>query len=177
MYEESVGVPMILAGSDVPAGKVVTTPTNLVDVFATALDAVGAAPAPSSGLSLFDIANAPDQDRIVLSEYHAAGSHEAIFMLQDARYKYVRCISYPTQLFDRLNDPEELRDVAADPAYAPVIKRMEEALRTRLDPAEVDLRAKQRQAEVLAAAGGWDFAWKRGDLPFSPPPGVAASWS
>jgi len=69
MYEESVGVPMILAGSDVPAGKVVTTPTNLVDVFATALDAVGAAPAPSSGLSLFDIANAPDQDRIVLSEY------------------------------------------------------------------------------------------------------------
>ena len=47
----------------------------------------------------------------------------------------------------------------------------------RLDPAKVDARAKRHQAEVLAAAGGWDFAWKRGDLPFSPPPGVAASWS
>ena len=51
------------------------------------------------------------------------------------------------------------------------------ALLARLDPAKVDARAKRRQAEVLAAAGGWDFAWKRGDLPFSPPPGVAASWS
>ena len=70
-----------------------------------------------------------------------------------------------------------VRDVIADPAYAPVVKRMEEALLARLNPAEVDARAKKRQAEVLAAAGGWDFAWKRGDLPFSPPPGVAASWS
>ena len=114
---------------------------------------------------------------MVLSEYHAAGSHEAIFMLQDTRYKYVRCVTYPSQLFDRQNDPEELRDVIADPAYAPVVKRMEEALLARLDPAKVDARAKRHQAEVLAAAGGWDFAWKRGDLPFSPPPGVAASWS
>jgi choline-sulfatase len=177
MYEESVGVPMILTGADVPAGKVVTTPTNLVDVFATALDAVGAAPAPSSGQSLFGLANAPSTDRMVLSEYHAAGSHEAIFMLQDTRYKYVRCVTYPSQLFDRQNDPEELRDVIDDPSYAPLVKRMEEALLARLDPAKVDARAKRRQAEVLAAAGGWDFAWKRGDLPFSPPPGVAASWS
>lgn len=177
MYEESVGVPMILAGADVPAGKVVTTPASLVDVFATTLDAVGAAPAPSSGQSLFDLANAPDADRIVFSEYHATASREAIFMVQDARYKYVRCVTYPSQLFDRQNDPEELRDVSGDAAYAPVIKRMEAALRARLDPAALDARVKRRQAEVLEAAGGWDFAWKRGDLPFSPPPGVAASWS
>ena len=177
MYEESVGVPMILAGAGVPAGKVVTTPTSLADVFATALDAVGAAPAPSSGESLFNLANAPDADRMVFAEYHATASREAIFMVQDARYKYVRCVTYPAQLFDRAEDPEELRDVSGDSAYAPVIRRMEEALLARLDPVALDARVKQRQAEVLAAAGGWEFAWKRGDLPFSPPPGVAASWS
>ena len=81
------------------------------------------------------------------------------------------------QLFDRQNDPEELRDVSGEAAYAPVIKRMEAALRARLDPVALDARVKKRQAEVLEAGGGWDFAIKRGDLPFSPPPGVAASWS
>ncbi|MBL8384572.1 MAG: sulfatase-like hydrolase/transferase [Burkholderiales bacterium] len=177
MYEESVGVPIILAGAEVPAGRVVRTPASLVDVFATVLDAVGADAAPSSGQSLLRLLHTPDADRLVFSEYHATASREAIFMVQDLRYKYVRCVSYPAQLFDRETDPEELRDVAADPAYAPVVRRMEEALRARLDPAEVDARAKRRQAEVLAAAGGWEIAVKRGDLPFSPPPGTQAAWS
>lgn len=126
---------------------------------------------------MFDLAAAPDADRIVFSEYHAAASREGIFMVQDARYKYVRCVTYPPQLFFRDDDPEELRDVSGTAAYAPVMKRMEDALRARLDPVTLDVRVKQRQAAVLEAAGGWEFALKRGDLPFSPPPGVAASWS
>ena len=180
MYEESVGVPMILAGADVPVGRVVRTPVSLVDVFATTLDAVGAAPASSSGQSLFELARQADADRLVFAEYHAAASREAIFMVQDTRYKYVRCVSYPPQLFDRLNDPEELNDIAADPAHAAVIARLDAALCQRLaplDPASLDAKVKQRQAQVLQEAGGWDFAIRRGDLPFSPPPGVAASWS
>jgi choline-sulfatase len=89
----------------------------------------------------------------------------------------VRYITYPAQLFDRQADPEELRDVAGDPAYAAVLRRMEEALRARLDPALVDARAKRRQAEILAANGGWAEVSKRGDLPYSPPPGVPPNWS
>ena len=177
MYEESVGIPMIVAGAGVPAGSVVTTPASLIDVFATTLDAVGAAPRPSSGQSLFGMIDAPDAERVVFSEYHATGSREAIFMAQDRRYKYVRCVSFAPQLFDRQADPEELRDVSAEPAYAPVLARLEAALRVRLDPAEVDARVKRRQAENLAANGGWEAVLKRGDLPFSPPPGVTALWS
>ena len=147
-------------------------------MFATTLDAVGSAPAESSGTSLFELAAAaPNADRTVFAEYHAAASREGIFMVQDARYKYVHCVTYPPQLFDRHNDPEESRDVSVDAADAPVLRRMEAALRARLDPVALDARVKQRQAEVLEAAGGWEFAIKRGDLPFSPPPGVAASWS
>jgi len=177
MYEESVGVPMIVAGAGVPAGRLVSTPVSLIDVFATTLDAVGAAPLPSSGQSLFGMIDTPDAERLVFSEYHATGSREAIFMAQDRRYKYVRCVSFAPQLFDRQSDPEELRDVAADAAYAAVLARMEAALRSRLDPAEVDARAKRRQAENLAVNGGWEAVLKRGDLPFSPPPGVTALWS
>ncbi|MFN0164012.1 MAG: sulfatase-like hydrolase/transferase [Burkholderiales bacterium] len=177
MYEESVGVPMILAGPDVPAGKTVSTPTNLVDVFATALEAVGSPAAPSSGQSLFGMWDKPDAERTVFSEYHASGSREAFFMVQDRRYKYIRPTTYPVQLYDRHKDPEELRDVAGDPDYADVIASMEKRLRERLDPAEIDAQAKKRQAELLASHGGWEAVLKRGDLPYSPPPGVAASWS
>jgi choline-sulfatase len=134
-------------------------------------------PTASSGTSLFRMIETPDADRMVISEYHATASREAAFMVQDRRYKYMRYVTYPAQLYDREADPEELRDVAGDPAYAPVLRCMEEALRARLDPAEVDARAKKRQAEILAANGGWEAVSKRGDLPYSPPPGVPANWS
>jgi choline-sulfatase len=50
-------------------------------------------------------------------------------------------------------------------------------LRARLDPAGIDARAKRRQAELIEANGGWAQLQKRGDLPYSPPPGVPANWS
>jgi choline-sulfatase len=43
-----------------------------------------------------------------------------------------------------------------------------------LDPAEVDARAKHRQAELLARHGGREAALARGDLGFTPAPGSKA---
>ncbi len=182
MYEESVGIPMILSGPDVPRGKVVTTPASLIDVFPTVLDAMGvtdpaANTATASAMSLFDLVRGGGAGRAVLSEYHASGSRQAAFMLRDARWKYVRYVTYPPQLFDLEGDPEELVDRAADPACAAVLAAMEARLTALLDPAEVDARAKARQAALLAAHGGAEAVLKRGELPFSPPPGVAPAWS
>jgi choline-sulfatase len=36
---------------------------------------------------------------------------------------------------------------------------------------------KARQAAILAAHGGRDAVLARGDLPYSPPPGVKPAWS
>ena len=180
MYEESVGIPMILAGAQVPQARVVGTPVSLTDVAATVLDLLGVAePPPEGSTSLFDIACGAEPDRVVLSEYHASGSREAAFMLRDGPYKYVRYATYPPQLFDLGADPEELDDLARDPSNALLIARMEIALRERLgtDPAEIDARVKVRQAEILAANGGAEAVRARGDLPYSPPPGVRAAWS
>jgi choline-sulfatase len=179
MYEESVGIPMILAGEGVPAGQVVGTPVSLTDVYATVLDAVGVQEAPPDGsLSLIGVAwgEAPT-DRMVLSEYHATGSREAAFMLRDTRWKYVHYVSYPAQLFDLQSDPEELHDLAQDPAHAGIAAAMEARLREMVDPAAVDRLVKARQATILEANGGRDAVLRRGDLPYSPPPGVRPAWS
>ncbi|WP_240790951.1 sulfatase-like hydrolase/transferase [Roseomonas sp. AR75] len=180
MYEESVGIPMILAGAGVPAGVTCATPVSLTDAYATVLDAVGCAEAPPPGsTSLFDVAAGAKVGRSVVSEYHASGSREAAYMLRDGRWKYVRYVTYPAQLFDLEEDPEELRDRAGDPAFAEVQARLDAKLRDAIgeDVGVLDAAAKARQAEILAANGGREAVMARGDLPYSPPPGVRPAWS
>jgi choline-sulfatase len=99
------------------------------------------------------------------------GSVAGAFMIREGRYKYVHYVAYPPQLFDLQADPEELRDLAGDPAFREVLVRCEAKLRSLIDPEAVDRRAKARQAEQLAAHGGRDAVIRRGDLGFSPPPG------
>ncbi|PWS37532.1 sulfatase [Falsiroseomonas bella] len=180
MYEEAVGVPMILAGAGVPEGATCATPVSLTDVYATVLDAVGCAEAPPPGsTSLFDIAQGLDAGRRVISEYHASGSREAAYMLRDGRWKYVRYVTYRPQLFDLAADPEELRDLAGDPAATMDETLLELKLRETLgeEVATLDAAVKARQAEILAANGGREAVMARGDLPYSPPPGVRPAWS
>jgi choline-sulfatase len=178
MFEESVGIPMILAGAGVPQGATIGTPASLTDVYATVLDALGLAEAPPAGsTSLFALARGAEPDRACLSEYHATGSREAAFMLREGRFKYIRYVTYPAQLFDLAADPEELRDLANDAAHLPIAARMEARLLAMLDPEAVDRMAKARQAAIVEAHGGRGAVLARGDLPYSPPPGVRAAWS
>lgn len=176
LYEESAGVPLIVAGDGIPP-TVCAAPASHVDVFPFIVECVGAtAPADAQrpGVSLTDLANGSVADRAVVSEYHATTSVAGAFMLRLGSFKYVHYVAYPPQLFDLARDPEELHDVAADPAYADALRRCRARLFEMLDPGEVDRRAKARQGALLASHGGRDAALARGDLGFSPPPGVRA---
>jgi len=76
MYDESAGVPLILRGPGVEAGKRVTTPVSLVDIYPTICEtaAIEGDSGTRPGLSLLEIANGGDPDRTVFSEYHAVAS-------------------------------------------------------------------------------------------------------
>jgi choline-sulfatase len=178
LYEESVGVPLLLAGPDVPAGRVIQTPISQIDCAPTILEATGEPPRVGgrdlSGASLFALANGAMPARPVISEYHAIGSIAAAYMLRFDRFKYCHYVAYRPQLFDLAQDPEELVDLADDPRYAAVIAEGERRLRAALDPEATDARAKRRQAELLARFGGREKALARGDLGFTPAPGTAA---
>lgn len=175
LYEEIVGVPMIVAGEGIPEGAVVDTLTTLLDVHPFALASTGETVADDDerpGVSLDKLANGATPDRTVLSEYHGMGSTTAAFAIWRGRYKYVHYVKYPAQLFDLEADPHETTDLAGDPAHAEALAACRDALLTILNPQEVDARAKQRQAEQLAKHGGREAVIARGDLGFSPPPGV-----
>ncbi|MCP5368850.1 MAG: sulfatase-like hydrolase/transferase [Hyphomicrobiales bacterium] len=184
MYEEVAAVPLILAGPDIAGGRSTGVPASHVDVYQTVLDGLGlASPAAGDGgrggrhgTSLFALAEAPETDRTVLCEYHGMGSTAGVFMCRDRRYKYVHYVDHPPQLFDLEADPDETRDLGSDPAFAPVRDRLHARLLDFCDPDEVDRRAKARQAALLQAAGGREAVIARGDLGFSPPPGIAAEF-
>jgi choline-sulfatase len=158
LYEESVGVPVVVAGPDIPAGKVSQTPVNAVDCFPAIVEAVGATLAPEDatlpGESLFALASAPDRDRTIFAEYHASASPSGIFMIRDGRYKYIHYVGFEPQLFDLEADPGETRDLAADPAHAAALAACDAKLRAICDPEEVDRQAKADQQARIDAAGG-----------------------
>ena len=175
-YEEAVKVPMILSGPDVDPGTVCRTPVSHVDVFPTVLDALGIAQPetdPSAeGRSLFDLAAAPPEpERIMLSQYHAFASPSGGYMLRKGRYKYHHYVGYRPELFDLEEDPEELVDRAADPNHADIVAEMEALLRERLDPEEVDRRAKADQARLIDRHGGPETALGVGAPGATPVPG------
>ncbi|MBU1444132.1 MAG: sulfatase-like hydrolase/transferase [Gammaproteobacteria bacterium] len=180
MYEEIAGVPLIAAGPSFPAGKVVATPCSHVDAYPTIVEAAGesfdAVRDGHPGVSLADLANGAQPERTVLSEYHGMGSSTGAYMIRVDQYKYVHYVKYPPQLFDLAQDPEEMHDLSQDPAMQPVLARCRDKLFAMLDPVEVDRRAKARQAELLAANGGREAVIARGDLGFTPAPGVVATF-
>ena len=179
MHEESAGVPLILAGPGIPAGKVSGTPVSLLDVYPTLLDTVGlarnAAESDLPGASLLGLASAPDDDdRVVVSEYHAAGAVSALFMLRRGTWKYVHYTGYAPELFDLAHDPEEMVDIAGDPAHAATLAAMAAALRAALapeTPESIDARAKADQARHVAAHGGREAILGQAPIHGSPVPG------
>lgn len=173
MYEDSAGVPMIMAGKGVPQGGVVKTPVSLIDVAPTAAAVTGVDVADQNypGRSLVDLANGADPDRVVLSEYHALGSNTGQFMLRKGRWKYVAFIGAPSQLFDLEADPDEHVDLAPDPAFADTLARMDALLRDICDPEAVNERAFADQAAMAEANGGRErIEAESTDIPFTPAP-------
>ncbi|MDH1521635.1 MULTISPECIES: sulfatase-like hydrolase/transferase [Achromobacter] len=174
LYQESVGIPMILAGPDVTS-TICETPVDLLDLYPTLLQAVGVDPLQHMGSrpgnSLFAIAAQPaDKRRAILSEYHAAGSNTAGFMLRKGPWKYHHYVRFEPELFNLDSDPGELHDLAGDPAYSDVLADMKAALYAICDPEDVDRQAKADQAAMIERLGGVEVASTMGASGATPAP-------
>lgn len=177
LYQESVGVPMLLAYPGV-APAVCHTPVDLLDLFPTLLEAAGVDPLPEMGerpgRSLLAIAGEPeDTQRVVFSEYHAAGSNTAGFMVRQGPWKYHHYVRHRPELFNLTDDPEEQHDLAGDPAHAVQLAHMEALLRGICDPDAVDALAKADQAAMIERLGGAGVAAKMGAGGATPVPQAA----
>ena len=174
LYQRSVSVPMIMAGPDVPANRVVSQITSHVDLYPTILESLGIISEDKqnklSGCSLWPAILGSEEKRLGFSEYHAAGSRAGAFMVREDNLKLIYHVGMPSQLFDIVNDPEETTDLAHDTS---TVSRLEQKLREIVDPEFADQTAKFDQAQKVASYGGKEAVLKlRQGFSYSPPPGV-----
>jgi uncharacterized sulfatase len=133
VFEQSVRVPLVIAGPGVSEiGKSCGRPAELVDLFPTLAELCGVpTPANLSGVSL-----AP-----LLKDITASGRTSAFSMVRDGRSLRTERWRYTewdggkagVELYDHQNDPDERKNLAADPAHAMTVAEMKHLLAAERD--------------------------------------------
>lgn len=171
LYQESVSVPMIMAGPETPAG-VCRTPVSLLDLSCTLATHFGQSLDAAPGAKPLDVIlrETDDPERVIFSEYHAAGAVSGAFMVRKGRWKYHHYVGFAPELFDLENDPEELENLAPKAEHAQTLAMMEAVLRSICDPDDVEAQAFRDQAALIARHGGRERALTLGAPGATPPP-------
>jgi arylsulfatase A-like enzyme len=126
LFENSMRVPLIVRGPGIPVNAMRDQLVNNLDVVATIEDLSGVRPTlTADGRSLrplFGDANAAWRSALLLEKGSDSG-------LRTPTRKYIRTANGSEELYDLVNDPQELHNKAASPASAGELA----SLRTTLD--------------------------------------------
>ena len=105
LWRGSTRVPLIFAGPGIPSGQRCGQPAELLDIFPTLSDLVGAPQADGmEGLSLLPQISDPSahRERPAICT-HNVGNHSVC----DHQWRYIRYAGSGEELYDRLSDPHE----------------------------------------------------------------------
>jgi len=172
-FEHSARVPMVFAGPGVVNGTS-GEPVSLVDLYPTFLELAGAdATLPQGflanvdGVSLVPLLSgaASDFNGVAIAEYCAECASHPMLMIRDGAYKYIHCDVDPPLLFDVVNDPRELNNLATDPNHAELASQFAARAASHWDSEQVrkDVIATQHQRRAVHAAmeqgalTSWDY--------------------
>ncbi len=128
MYEHTIGVPLLVAGPGVPAGRRFRQPVYLRDIYPTLCELAGV-PIPDNldGRSFAPVFRDPSA---ATYSYVVGYFGDVQRMIRTERWKL---IEYPKlgrrQLFDLQADPYERHDLAQDPAHRERLERLTASLR------------------------------------------------
>ena len=169
-FEPSCRVPLIVHAPGRFARQRVGASVSLVDVLPTlaALASAGQEPeyaTPLDGRSLLSHLETGEGHDEVLGEYLGEGAAAPIVMIRRGRHKFIHSPGDPDQLYDLRDDPDELRNIAAERPDDPLVAqfRAEIAARWDLERLRADVIASQRRRRLVAAAlrqgtqAAWDF--------------------
>ena len=137
-YEESIHVPLMMAGPGVPKGKTNNALVANVDLSPTIVKASGAkAMRATDGMSLFPVMSNPSKGRSAVPleatrklfvKPGAFPNPEDVpyYGVRTKKWMYAKYIDAGDQeLYDMIADPAQMNNLAADPAYADQLAAMD----------------------------------------------------
>jgi N-acetylglucosamine-6-sulfatase len=134
-YEESMRVPLVMAGGGLPAGAAVEEVVANIDIAPTILEAAGLAPPAADGRSFLPLARGervPWRDTLLYEYYWERNFPQtpAMHALRGAQYKYIRYYGLwdTDELYDLQADPLETRNLIRDPARRELVTSMNKQL-------------------------------------------------
>ncbi|MFN8523274.1 MAG: sulfatase-like hydrolase/transferase [Chloroflexota bacterium] len=181
-YEGSSRVPMIVSWPKrfQPGRRKMVT--SLVDITRTVIE-LGGGPVDErdlDGQSLVGLLDGTEEEGegIAFSEYHAHGTDRPGRMVRRGRFKLNYYLGEEPELFDLENDPNEFKDLAADPAYASIRAELTELVTRGWNPVDVNAEVYEGQrlrSTVITGSPHISFAnWNPADDNW-PPQLVAAA--
>jgi choline-sulfatase len=168
-FEPACRIPLIVHAPRRFAARRVTNSASLVDLLPTLSELAGDKPesfaTPLDGHSLVpQLAGDSGRDEVI-GEYLAEGAIAPLVMIRRGRHKFVHSPVDPDQLYNLLDDPDEVRNLAALPEHASLIQefRTEVARRWDLPALHAAVIASQRRRHLVYDAlrmgryTPWDF--------------------
>lgn len=178
LYEESVGIPLILTGPDIKNKQTCKTPVSLIDIFPTVLEISNVQPAKKTAInkdsiSLLKLLDEDyDSDRKVFSEYHAVGSPTSSFMIRKGEWKYIHYNLYEDELYNLKKDPFELDNKFMQPDHQDISQELWADLLKICDPKLVFDQAIKDAGQLLERLGGKKTLFEQESFGATPPPGI-----
>ncbi|MFZ5830970.1 MAG: sulfatase [Planctomycetota bacterium] len=133
LWEESTHVPLIFAGPQgVIAGGRCTRPVGLIDIYPTLVELCGLPLNQAlQGHSLVPLLKDPKAawEHPALTTHHP-GNHA----VRTDRWRYIQYANGDEELYDHQRDPQEWKNLAADPQYADVKEQLQEHVPTTNAP-------------------------------------------
>lgn len=130
-YEESLQVPLLVRGPGLAGGATRSETYGLVDLAPTFVDLAGATSRRRlDGRSMMDTlrTGAPGRADVLIQTARKAQKTPWWWRgVRSSRYTYVETGGF-RELYDRVEDPWQLKNVADDPAYAEVLEQLEARL-------------------------------------------------
>ena len=153
-YEYSSRVPFIVSYPQRFKPARVRECVSLADILPTAIDIAAdgedwAPVAPLDGNSLVPLLDGDSSkwDDTVISEYTGEGACAPCRMIRRGQHKLIYTHGHPDLLYDLEADPDELTNVAQDPAHSDLLKELKSALLADWNPEEINARVLQSQAD------------------------------
>lgn len=170
-FENSSRVPMIVNCPSKFEPRQVRESVSTMDLLPTFVDLAGgdaSAILPIDGVSLHEylVSDKPGKDE-VFGEYMGEGTVTPTYMIRRNQWKYTYSLVDPAQLFDLVNDPRELQDLAysKDPQHQKVLAGFQAEAREKWDFQKIhqDVLKSQRTRQIVWSAlqighkESWDY--------------------